>query len=107
MHNSWQNYAKIEFHQDFLKGKNLERFTNSILFAKLFSRSNTCSRRLTVAERAVKVLAAQKLFQILISTRDDDNRKQKFNNGIVVDGYVYKWRASRHIHLLNLRYFVF
>ena len=25
MHNSWQNYAKIEFHQDFLKGKNLER----------------------------------------------------------------------------------
>ena len=88
MHNSWQNYAKIEFHHDFLKGKNLERFTNSILFAKRFFRSNTCSRRLRVVERAVKVLAAQKFLQILILTRDDDNQKRKFNNGIVVNGCV-------------------
>ena len=75
MHNSWQNFAKIEFHQDFLKGKNLERFTNSNLFAKLFLRSNACSMRLRVVERTVKLLAAQKLSQILISTRDDNNRK--------------------------------
>lgn len=56
------------------------------------------------------MIAAQKLLQMLISTRDDDNRKRKFNNGIVVNGYVYKWRTSRHIHyqikqgFLNLIY---
>ena len=84
MHNSWQNFAKIEFHQDFLKGKNLERFTNSNLFAKLFFRSSTCSMRLRVVERTVKLLAAQKLSQILISTRDDNNRNESSTN------YVYK-----------------
>ena len=110
MHNSWQNYVKIEFHQDFLKRQELRTFINSNLFAKLFSRSNTCRRRLRVVERAVKVIAAQKLLQMLISTRDDDNRKRKFINGIVVNGYVYKWRTSRHIHyqikqgFLNLIY---
>ena len=89
MHNSWQNYAKIEFHQDFLKGKNLERFTNSNLFAKLFFRSSSCSWRLRVVARAVKVLAAQKLPQILISTRSDNNRKRKFN----------KWHCSERLRV--------
>ena len=45
----------------------------------------------------------------------DINRKRKFNNGIVVNGYAYEWRVSRHIHYkinqgffeLMLCYFVF
>ena len=40
MHNSWQNYVKIEFHQDFLKGKNLERLLIPIC-SQSFSRDPT------------------------------------------------------------------
>ena len=54
------------------------------------------------------VLAAQRLLQILI-----ENESSTF--GIVVNGYAYKWRVSRHIHYkinqgffeLMLCYFVF